>query len=187
MAIGGFILRATPVFDSVSISGGRTAGGIIVACGLGLALSMFFRVRRHVPMFIAVSSIFALLALHFSVLTPSRPSAVENIASAIHQLRQANEPLGVAGVFVRNLPFYTGLRQTNIVNDDQAVNFLQSSERVMCVLTDKQLDRLETRLGRTFSRLFSSTYFNTANIRIRSLISPDAGGVIQTVLVIANK
>lgn len=187
MAIGGFILRATPVFDSVSISGGRTAGGIIVACGLGLALSMFFRVRRHVPMFIAVSSIFALLALHFSVLTPSRPSAVENTASAIHQLRQANEPLGVAGVFVRNLPFYTGLRQTNIVNDDQAVNFLQSSERVMCVLTDKQLDRLEARLGRTFPRLFSSTYFNTANIRIRSLISPDAGRVIQTVLVIANK
>jgi hypothetical protein len=138
-------------------------------------------------MFIAIGSICTLLALHFSILTPSRPSAVEKTASAIHQLRQANEPLGVAGVFVRNLPFYTGLRQTNIVNDDQAVNFLQSSGRVMCVLTDKQLDRLEARLGRTFSRLFSSTYFNTANIRIRSLINPDAGRVIQTVLVIANK
>ena len=187
MAIGVFILRVTPLFDSVSISGATIAGGIIIACGLGLALSMFFRVRHHAPMFIAIGSILTLLSLHFSVLTPSRPSAVEKTASAIYQLRQANEPLGVAGVFVRNLPFYTGLRQTNIVNDDQAVNFLQSSERVMCVLTDKQLDRLESRLGRTFSRLFSSTYFNTANIRIRSLINPDAGGVIQTVVVIANK
>ena len=187
IAIGIFILRATPLFDSVSISGGSIAGGIIVACGLGLALSMFFRVRDHVPMFIAIGSICTLLALHFSVLTPSRPSAVEKTASAIHQLRQANEPLGVAGVFVRNLPFYTGLRQTNIVNDDQAVNFLQSSGRVMCVLTDKQLDRLEARLGRTFLRLFRTTYFNTANIRIRSLIDPDAGRVIQTVLVVANK
>ena len=187
MTIGVFILRATPLFDAMSISGATIAGGIIVASGLGLALSMFFRVRHHVPMIIAIGSIFTLFSLHFSVLTPLRPSAVEKTASAIHQLRQANEPLGVAGVFVRNLPFYTGLRQTNIVNDDQAVNFLQSSERVMFVLTDKQLERLEARLGRTFSRLFSSTYFNTANIRIRSLINPDAGGVIQTVLVIANK
>jgi 4-amino-4-deoxy-L-arabinose transferase-like glycosyltransferase len=187
MAIGVFILRAIPLFDSVSISGGKIAGGIIIACGLSLALSMFLRVRRHVPMFIALGSVLTLLALHFSVLTPSRPSAVEKTASAIHQFRQANEPLGVAGVFVRNLPFYTGLRQINIVNDDQALNFLQSSERVMCVLTEKQLDRLEARLGRTFPKLFSSTYFNTANIRIRSLISPDTGGVIQTVLVIANK
>ena len=165
----------------------KITAGIIVGCGLGLALSVFFRVRHHVPMFIAVGSICSLLALHFSVLTPLRPSAVEKTASAIHQFRQANEPVGVTDVFVRNLPFYSGLQQTSIINDDQAINFLNSSERVMCVLTDKQLARLEARLGRTFQRLFSTTYFNTANIRIRSLIHPDAGGVIQTVLVITNK
>ena len=187
MAIGVLILRAAPLFDSLSISGGKITAGIIVGCGLGLALSVFFRVRHHVPMFIAVGSICSLLALHFSVLTPLRPSAVEKTASAIHQFRQANEPVGVTDVFVRNLPFYSGLQQTSIINDDQAINFLNSSERVMCVLTDKQLARLEARLGRTFPRLFSNTYFNTANIRIRSLIHPDAGGVIQTVLVITNK
>ena len=50
-------------------------------------------------------------------------------------------------VFVRNLVFYTGVKQTDLRSDQQVVDYLHSTERVLCVIDEKNLRRLEEGAG----------------------------------------
>ena len=52
----------------------------------------------------------------------------------IHANRLGGEPIGEYETFVRNLPFYTRLKQVPITDDTGAMTFLKSTERVFLVL-----------------------------------------------------
>ena len=68
---------------------------------------------------------------------------VQQMARLVGQQRTASEEVGTYGVFVRNLVFYAGVKTTDIINDDQARNFLLQSNRSLMVATAESIDRLE--------------------------------------------
>ena len=99
---------------------------------------------RHLPVVMAVSAVVLLLAVEFGAFAGKRPEAVEEIAAMIHANRLGGEPIGEYKTFVRNLPFYTHIRQVPITDDTSALTFLKSTERVFLVLHEPDLERLKT-------------------------------------------
>ena len=91
----------------------------------------------------------------------------------VQQHRQSNEPVGTLGVFVRNLVFYSGIKTTDVIGDEQARNFLMQADRALMVAPVEQIDRLEREHGIKVQRLAELLYFNEAGVRVRTLLWPD--------------
>jgi len=109
------------------------------------------------------------------------------MAALVQQHREGLEPVGQFHVFVRNLVYYLGFRQELLPNDDSAAAFMRSADRVLMVVRDTDLARLETTAGLRMRRLGEVRYFNTANIKFRSLLSPSPEQDLQRVLLVSNR
>ena len=77
-------------------------------------------------------------ALQYGALSGSGDDTVERMADLVRQYN--GEPGRVAsyGVLVRNLIFYTGIRQQILWNEDELVKYLARPERVLAV-SDRRL------------------------------------------------
>jgi hypothetical protein len=87
---------------------------------------------------------------------------------------------------VRNLVFYSRLRQQDLFDEASAVRFLQLPERVLLIVRPTDLTSLEQRAGVTTRELARVTYLNTANLRLRSLMQP-AEDLLETVVLVTNR
>jgi hypothetical protein len=128
-----------------------------------------------------------LLAIQFGALAGHRPEPVEAMAALVRTHHTGGEAVGVHHVFVRNLIFYTHVRTEDLFNDDRATAFMRSAERVLMVVRDEDLARLQTVAGVTMTTLGEVRYFNTANIKLRSLVAPDPARDIQRILLVTNR
>jgi hypothetical protein len=101
--------------------------------------------------------------------------------------RQHDEPSATYRAFVRNLVFYTNVKQTNLVDDRETIEFLKRPERVLCVLPEDALRPLEREHGLRVRRLGSVQYFNPSGVRLRTLFSPEPERDLETVWLISNQ
>jgi hypothetical protein len=157
----------------------------IAAAALGA--TAITRSWRHLPLVMAVSAAVLLLTLQFGAFAGKRPEAVEEIAAMIHANRLGGEPIGEYETFVRNLPFYTHIRQVPITDDTSALTFLKSTERVFLVLHEPDLERLKTLSDVPLRRIGQVTYWNTAGVRLRTVLAPLPDQDLDTVVVVSNR
>jgi hypothetical protein len=112
--------------------------------------------------------------------------------------RQAGESVASYHVFVRNLVFYTHVEQADLYTEENLVAFLGSPDRVICVLPQKDLDRLERAaqgadagaLAATMARvrrLESITYFDAPTAKIGAVLWPNPDRDLQTAVLVTNK
>jgi hypothetical protein len=161
--------------------------GALITCATVLIVLTRRRQLAHLPVVLPVCAAITLLALESGTLSGRRPEPVEDMAALVRANRFAHEPIGVHHVFVRNLIFYTGLQQDDLFSDDRATAFMRSRDRVLMVVRDTDLRRLEAAAGVTMTELGAVRYFNTANVKFRSLIFPDPERDIQRVLLVTNR
>ena len=109
------------------------------------------------------------------------------MARLVQQHHTGNESVGTYGVFVRNLVFYSGVRTTDIITDDQAQEFLAQPNRAFIVAPRDVVDRLERERGLQLRRIAELPYFNEAGIRVRSLLWPDPSHDLTRVVLAANR
>src|SRR4029434_3785244 len=96
-------------------------GIVVVACAvLALALTAARSSWRWLPLVMPVASALLLVTLQFCAFAGKRPEAVERIAALVHANRFGGESIGEYETFVRNLPFYTRLKQVPITDDTGA-------------------------------------------------------------------
>jgi hypothetical protein len=100
---------------------------------------------------------------------------------------QGSEPSATYRVFVRNLVFYTGVKQTDLVQPEEVVQFLRQPQRVLCVITKDDLARLTQAHDLQTQTLAEVQYFNPAGVRLRTLLWPDPARDLETVLLITNQ
>ena len=105
----------------------------------------------------------------------------------IHANRLGGEPVGEYETFVRNLPFYTQIRQLPISDDAGAVSFLKSDERVFLVLHEDDLERLKAISNLPLKTIGRVTYWNTAGVRLRKLLAPLPAQDLDTVVLVSNR
>ena len=125
--------------------------------------------------------------MQFGALSGTRPEPVEQMADLVRASRASSEPIGTYRVFVRNLVFYTGVKQVDLFGEGRVLDFLQSSDRVLLVVRAADLPRLEVISGVTTRTLGEVRYLNTANVRLRTLLAPIPAQDLETVLLATNR
>ena len=108
------------------------------------------------------------------------------MARRILEIRHG-EPSGTYRMFVRNLVFYTGVKQNDLVDEAEAVEFLRQPQRVLCVMPLKLVEGLQHEHGLQLHRLASFVYFNPSAVRLRTLMSDDPGNTLETVVLVSNR
>ena len=109
------------------------------------------------------------------------------MATLVRSHRTASEPVGAYQVFVRNLVFYTRFRQVALFDEGRALDFMQSPERVLLVVGRTDLQRLQAISGVKMRPLGAVQYLDTANIRLRTLLSPMPAQDLETVFLVTNR
>jgi hypothetical protein len=109
------------------------------------------------------------------------------MARKVAAAHQGHEPSATYRVFVRNLVFYTGVKQTDLVEPQQVVEFLQQPQRVLTVITRDDLTRLTQEYGLRVKTLAEVQYFNPSGVRLRTLLWPDPARDLETVLLVTNR
>jgi 4-amino-4-deoxy-L-arabinose transferase-like glycosyltransferase len=163
-------------------------GVVVVACAaLALVVTAVRSSWRWLPLLMSIGSALLLLTLQFGAFAGKRPEAVEQIAALIHANRFGGESVGEYETFVRNLPFYTRLKQVPVTDDTSAMAFLKSTDRVFLVLNRRDYERLKTLVGQPLNVIGEVTYWNTAGVRLRTLLAPDPEEDLDTVVLISNR
>ena len=171
---------ASPAVQALGVVGLVGGGAAVVAIGWSRAQ------RRLVPA-LATVSVIGLLAVQFGLVSQPRPAAVERIAAAIEQHREGFQAVGAVGVMVRNLVFYTHIRQTDLFNDQRAVDVLESDTPILVVIRERDLERLERDRGVSPRRLAQVPHIDIAGLRVGSLLAPSAGDLEDTVWLVTNR
>lgn len=163
--------------------------GIALVAAAAVAMAWVAAVGRWrlLPDVVTSSAVALMLVLQFGALSGVRPEPVEQIASLIAAHRTPDTPVGTYQVFARNLAFYTGAAQRDLFNEALALDFLSSPAQALLVVRAEDLPRLEAISGTTTRRLGQVRYLNTANIRLRALLSPIPEQDVETVLLVSNR
>jgi 4-amino-4-deoxy-L-arabinose transferase-like glycosyltransferase len=187
LALGLALWRVQPVVVNVAPQQTTLAALVIGLAGLAVMAVGLSAAWRQVPAVLALAAAITFATIQYGVLPRPGDGTVEQVARAVIAERNSHEAVGTYQVFVRNLIFYARVPTTDLINDDQATMFLRRSERVLVVAPLDIVERLEQAGGRQFKRLAEFPYFNQAGIRLRTLISPDAGRDLTAVLLITNR
>ena len=179
--------RARPLFVDIPAWQSMAAAAAIGLGGAIVVLVALSRAWRHAPWVLAWASAVALPALVLGALGGGPEDAVQRVARAVVDTRQLDEPVGVSRVFVRNLLFYTGAKQTDLITDEQLTVFLSQSGHALVVVPADVLDRVEAAGAPRATRLAEFPYLNEAGLRLRSFLWPDPARDVQRVLLVRTR
>ena len=188
LAFLGFALllhRAQPLLFALSPLAGQIGVLVILAAGAGLLVWAWMGRQRYLPVAMALAATATLLSLHYSVYSASGDEPVQQMARHVMAAR-TDEPSGTYRAFVRNLVFYTGVKQNDLVDEEEAVEFLRKPERVLVVMPRDLVPNLEKH-GLQLRELASVVYFNPSAVRIRTLFSANPERMLSTVVLVTNQ
>ena len=186
-AMATLFYRARILFVSAYPTLTWTGIAIVIGAALVLAVTATRRSWNRLAAFMPASAALLLLTLQFGAFAGKRPEAVEQIAALIHANRFGGESIGEYETFVRNLPFYTRLKQVPVTDDASATAFLNATDRVFLVLNRRDYARLKTLVAQPLNVIGEVTYWNTAGVRLRTLLLPRPEEDLDTVMVISNR
>lgn len=186
-ALAVLLYRARPLFITVHPLVTAAAIGIIAAGGGVFAWLAVTRQWLRLPTVAATCAAALLISVQFGALAGIRPEPVEEMAALVHAHRRPGESVGAYQVFVRNLVFYTRFKQVELFDEGLALDFIKSPDRVLMVVREADVARLESVSGVGTRTLGQVRYLDTANIRLRTLLWPIPEEDLDTVLLVANK
>jgi 4-amino-4-deoxy-L-arabinose transferase len=181
------LYRLQPLLDATPPAILATSVVGIAASAAALAIVALRGAWPALPLAAAAAATTLLLGLQFSVLAPGKPDAVERMAAFVAAHRTAGEQLGSLHAFTRNLIFYTGLKQLDLVDIAGAARFLAQDGRVLAVLPERDLAAASAGLPAPPRVLARVRHLNTANLRLRSVLNPDPDLELETVVLVTNR
>lgn len=185
--LGLLLHRARPLLFALSPSLALVCTGIIMVGAVSVLVASWSHRRWALPVTLTAASIATLLSLHYSVASAADLEPVQRMARAFAAVYQGHEPSATHRVFVRNLVFYTGVKQTDLVEPAEVVEFLQQPMRVLCIITRDDLERLSRNYQLHTRTLGVVQYFNPSGVRLRTLLWPDPARDLETVLLVTNR
>jgi 4-amino-4-deoxy-L-arabinose transferase-like glycosyltransferase len=184
--LAGLLYRARPLIVMVPtmfLVGAVAAIALAAVVALGSALA---RHSRLVPGAIAIAGALLLGGLQYG-LSPAGRDPVQDMATLVGRHRATGQTIGTFRVFVRNLIFYTGVKQTDLPSEQRVVDFLRSPTPVLCVIGADELERIAGPLGLKTRVLGEVLYFNASAVKLRTLLNPDQERDLERVLLVTNQ
>ena len=185
LLLAGLLLRARPLFVEWDPAWTAAPALAIGVCGAVVCLTAVRRWWQPVAG-LAAAMIVTTLGAHYVLLASPGPAPVQRMAALVAAARTAGEPYCRHRVFDRNLVYYTQVRFKDMVTLDVAREFLQSPERVLCVLRAEDAARLG-RDGLRLRRLGSVSFLNTGGLTLRALVDPDPDRHLTRAVLVANR
>jgi 4-amino-4-deoxy-L-arabinose transferase-like glycosyltransferase len=186
-ALGVLLYRAQSLLINVQSLYTMMAAALIVILGLMVVITAVTRNWRAAPVVLSLAAALTLPAIQYGALSSGGDDTVQQMARLVIQNRTGNEAVGTYGAFVRNLVFYSRVKTTDIIDDEQARNFLAQTDRALMVAPAEWIDRLEREHGMKLHRIAELPYFNEAGIRVRTLLWPDPSRDLARIVLVANK
>jgi 4-amino-4-deoxy-L-arabinose transferase-like glycosyltransferase len=186
-ALGVALLRAQPLLINVQPIYTTVAASTIIVLGAIVILIALSKNWRAAPLVLAIAAAITLPTLQYGALSSGGDDTVQQMARLVAQHRTGGEQVGTYGVFVRNLVFYSGVRTTDIIDDEQARNFMAQADRALMVAPAEWIDRLEREQGLKLVRIAELPYFNEAGVRVRTLLWPDPARDLTRAVLVANR
>ncbi len=184
--VGGLVWRAQPLFVGVPAWQTQAAAIIAGTGGLAVVATALSPRWRFAPWVLAGATALAMPAAMIGTLGGGPDETVSQVARAVVAARRGGEAVGVSRAFVRNLVFYTGVRQTDLIDDTQLDAFLRQTGRALVVVPADVLQRVEAAGTPRATRLGEFRYFNEGGLRLRSLLWPDPERDVERVLLVAT-
>ncbi len=174
------LINVQPVYTAI-------AAGVIVVLGAIVVATAVSKNWRTAPAVLTIAAAITLPAIQYGALSSGGDDTVQQMARLVLENRTQDGEVGTYGVFVRNLVFYSGIKTTDIIDDEQARNFLRQEHRALMVAPAEWIDRLEREHGVTVRRIAELPYFNEAGIRVRTLLWPEPTRDLARVVLVANR
>jgi 4-amino-4-deoxy-L-arabinose transferase-like glycosyltransferase len=181
------LYRLEPLLDKTPTAVLTSAAIGTAASGAALAIVALRGAWSAMPLTTAAAGTALLLGLQFGVLAPGRPDAVEQMAALVTAHRTGGEPVGSLHAFTRNLIFYSGVKQLDLVDVAGAHRFLAQDGRVLVMLPEGDLAAASAGLAAPPRVLARVRHLNTANLRLRSVLNPDPAKELDTLLLVSNR
>ena len=182
---GAAVARAGAVLGGGPPTAIRAAAILIALSGLAVVLAARSR-QRLLPVVLAGASVVTTLGLQYSILSRPGPEPVERMAALVRAAGPEDMPYGRYRVFVRNLLYYAGRPHVELITPEQLQAFLASSEPVLCVLPDTDLEQARE-AGAAAYELGRVSYFDTGGLTLQTLLWPDPATDLQTVVLATNR
>ncbi len=187
VALAVLLYRAQPLLINVEPVYTTIASYLIATVGAIVILVAISGAWRSAPVAIALAGAITLPVVQYGALSSGGDDTVRQMARIVQEQRTGNEDVGTLGVFVRNLVFYSGVKTTDLIGDEQVKNFLSQPARVLMVAPVTEVDRLEREHGLRLHRVAELLYFNEAGVRVRTLLWPDRDRDLTRVVLVSNK
>ncbi|MDP2055681.1 MAG: hypothetical protein Q8L75_18745, partial [Acidobacteriota bacterium] len=187
IALGALLYRVEPLLINVAPLFTQVAAGLIATAGVVIVLVALSGQWRMAPAVIALAAAVTLPALQFGGLSSGSEDTVRQMARLVQAQRISHEAVGTYRVFVRNLVFYAHTKTTDIITDDQALDFMSQPDRALMVAPADVIDRLERERNLRMVRIAELPYFNEAGVRVRTLLWPDPSRDLTRVVLVANR
>jgi 4-amino-4-deoxy-L-arabinose transferase-like glycosyltransferase len=181
------LMRARPLLFALSPLSGQVGTVVIILAAVGLLAYTWLGRQRWLPAAVAIAATATLVSLHYSVYSAAGLEPVQQMARHVKALRLQNEPSGTYRAFVRNLVFYTGVKQHDLADLGAVAGFLRQPQRVLCVMPLDEVERLQREHGVPVHQLASVVYFNPAAVRLRTLFSSEPARDLETVVLVSNR
>jgi 4-amino-4-deoxy-L-arabinose transferase-like glycosyltransferase len=187
LLLGLLLQRAKPLLFALDPSTSDVATGVVLFAGLLVLVAAWVDRQRHLVTALTGAAMAVLLALHYSVYSAAGLEPVQRVA-ALHATHAGGvAQSGTYRVFVRNLVFYTGLKQTDLTEPADLAAFLASPDPVLVVTGRDELEDVEATFGVRARRLGEVLYFNPSAVRVRTLLWPDPENDLETVVLVTNR
>ena len=187
VALAILLWRARPLFIVAYPTLSLIAVVVMGSAGMVLAGLALIRRWQLLPAVATGCAAALLLSAQFGAMVGIRPEPVEQMAALVSAQRTQAEPVGEYQVFVRDLVFYAGFKQEELYDEARALDFVKSPRRVLLVIRETDLPRLEAVAGVSLTRLGQVRYLNTANLKFRMLLWPLPDQDLETVLLVTNR
>lgn len=184
VALAGLLYRARALFLNVSEPLTLAVAGGVGLAGVAVVSVSLTAAWRAAPAVLAAAAALSFAMLPYGTLSAPADATVRQMARAIHQLRDPAEQIGTYKVFVRNLVFYTGIKNTDLVHDDHVAEWMRTTARGLIVMKSLDAHRLERARGLTLQRLVALPYFDEGGLRVRTLLWPDPRQDLETVVLV---
>jgi 4-amino-4-deoxy-L-arabinose transferase-like glycosyltransferase len=184
IALGGLLYRAQPLFLDVSRTTTIVTAAFIAVCGAVVLLISVTGAWRTAPAALAVAAALTFAVLPYGALAASQDATVRRLATAVRAARTSGEEVATYKVFVRNLVFYSGIKQTDLVHDDHLRDWLATTPRGLLVLRATDAARFAREHGARFEPLTTLPYFDEGGLRARTLLWPDPARDLEEVVLV---
>jgi 4-amino-4-deoxy-L-arabinose transferase-like glycosyltransferase len=182
IAIAFLIYRARSLFIDVSDTITLVAIVAIAAAGVLVVVVSLTRAWRAAPAVLALAAGITFAVLPYGILAMPRDSAVWRMAQMVRAANRDAQLVGTYRVFVRNLIFYTGLKQADVINDDHLMAFAADNPGALVLLPIEDVERLERERGLRFERLGQLRYLDEGQIKVGTLLEPNPAQDLKTVV-----